>query len=128
MVDIKWPPPCLGDANKPRVSEMKLALGGRTAVSGIVRVKGDGGLRYLTITLFASGSSEVIARTITGGNGEFRIEDLKPGTYDIAVSTGADLFLFEETVANVRKVRLREGHDLEINLTWQPLAPRRLCI
>lgn len=128
VVDLKWPPLCLGAANKPRISEIKLPVGGWPGVSGTVRVATDGGLRDLTITLFAAGTSNVIANTVTGESGEFGIEDVKPGTYDVAVSLGADFFLVEETVARVVKLHVREGHALRILLLWQPRPQGRFCL
>jgi hypothetical protein len=127
VLDVKWTL-CLGDANKPRISEMKLPAGGKPGISGTVRVEAGGGLRDLTITLFEAGAATAIAQTITGENGEFRIEDVKPGTYDVAVSAGAGLFLFAETVAKVQKLRVREGHALKILLPWQPRPPGQICL
>jgi hypothetical protein len=69
----------------------------------------------------------MIAASGTGKNGEFRFDDVNPGTYDLAVSFGADTFLGDEIFTKVRNLRVRKDHELEVRLTWtQP--PGQICL
>jgi Carboxypeptidase regulatory-like domain len=81
----------------------------------------------MTITVLVAGTSRVIATTSTGDNGEFRFDDVEPGTYDVTVSFGAGTFLGEETFARVRNLRVRKGRELLVLLTWEQ-PPGQICL
>ena len=81
-----------------------MGASGNARVLGSARGETYGALRYLTITLLATGTDK---------NGEFGFEDLNPGIYDVAVSYEAS------TLTKLRNLRVRKGHELEVHLTWE---------
>ena len=83
---------------------LEVSVGGNPRMSGSARGETYGALRYLTITLLATGTDK---------NGEFGFEDLNPGIYDVAVSFEAS------TLTKLRNLRVRKGHELEVHLTWE---------
>jgi hypothetical protein len=102
VLEVKLPP-CVG-LQRPRISEAGLGASGEARVLGSARGETYGALRYLTITLLATGTDK---------NGEFGFEDLNPGIYDVAVSFEAS------TLTKLRNLRVRKGHELEVHLTWE---------
>jgi hypothetical protein len=120
VLDVKFAP-CVGNLRRPRISEARLAASGKARVLGSARGETYGGLRYLTITLLATGTSTVIATTGTDKNGQFDFEDLNPGIYDVAVSIEAS------ALTKLRNLRVRKGHELEVHLTWEQ-PPGKTCL
>jgi hypothetical protein len=112
VLDVGFPVACLESAERPRVFEKKLNSGGFPQVSGIAR--GEAGLAFggFTMTLLLTGSSNVIASTSTDRSGEFQFVDVAPGIYDLEVSDEGS------RLTKVRKLRVREGHKVEVRLTW----------
>jgi hypothetical protein len=120
VLEVKIPP-CVGKLRRTRISEATLPASAKARVSGSARGETYGALRYLTVTLLVAGTSNVIATSITGTSGQFRFADVKPGVYDVAVSFEA------ATLTKLRNLRVREGHELEIHLTWE--QPRgQICL
>lgn len=112
---------CLGNANKLRISEMKLPVGVKPRVSGTAR--GDKGIAVedVIIRLVAAGTSNVIAVTRSDQKGEFQFVGMKPGVYYREISFGGPEF-------TRAKLRVRKSHAFEVLLTWQPWPPGELCI
>ncbi len=91
--------PCVGNANKPRISEIKLSAGGGPGVFGTARAGKDTALEDVVIRLLVARTSDVIATTTTDRKG-----------------------------TRVPKLRVRKRHALEVLLTWQPWPPLQLCL
>lgn len=107
------PPPCIGRAEKPGISDKVQTIGSKSRVVGSTRGEIWGALTGLTISLVVAGASEIIASTGTGKNGEFVFEDVEPGIYDVLVSYES------ETLTRVRNLRVTKGHASEVRLSWK---------
>jgi len=111
-LEVKALGPCLGKPKKPRISETKLPHGdGKSKVVGSAHVAGFA-LSGLTITLLVASTPRIVAATSTGKNGEFQFEDVKPGDYDLEISSETS------TLRRVPNLRVKEDHELELRLSW----------
>lgn len=113
---------CLGSANRPRLSEVKLPNGDEPAVSGTARVEGGAAVEDVMIRLSAAGTSNVLAVTRSDRKGDFKFAGVKPGLYDLEFSFGGS------RSTRVPRLRVRKAHALEILLTWKPWPAGRLCL
>jgi hypothetical protein len=113
VLEVKAPA-CLGDGNKPRISEIDLPFGGEPEVSGTARGEQAGAVEDVVIRLVADGTSNVVAATRSDQKGGFKFSGVKPGVYYLEVSLSGSEF------TRVPRLRVRQGHALEVLLTWQP--------
>ena len=112
---------CLGNANKPRISEIRLPVSDQPGVFGTAREDRGTAVEDAIIRLVVAGTSNVIAATRSDQKGEFRFPSVKPGVYYLEISFGGAEF-------TRAKLRVRKGHALEIFLTWQPWPPGGICL
>jgi hypothetical protein len=112
---------CLGDANKPRISEVGLGVGDQPGVVGTARGDRGTAVEDATIRLVVAGTSNVVGATRSDQKGEFRFDDVKPGVYYLEISFGGSEFTRS-------KLKVRKGHALKVLLTWQPLQAGELCL
>jgi hypothetical protein len=112
---------CLGNANKPRISEVMQPVGDEPAVFGTARGDRGTAVEDVTIRLLMLGTSNVIAAAQSDQKGEFQFSGIKPGAYYLEISVDGH-------VVTGAKLRVRKGHPLAVVLTWQPLRPGEFCL
>jgi hypothetical protein len=106
------PDPCLDKAHKPKISTRRVAGLTKARLVGTARVDAGPGLNHLVITLFSDGTSKPVTLVSTNDRGEFRFEDVAPGSYYLEISRqGSEL-------TKVNAVHVRDGYEVEVRLSW----------